>query len=155
MHTKNYQARLFAVFTILLASIAAIYEKSIYVFIFSVALPGYWLFRQYRNDQYEKTISSVLNRVDGVYAGKHYRGASSKIIYTLTPDVSTFGTHRIICHLCLTDNGNWFKLSFIIRMRDLAISDMDVTPLKEDEAKDLLADDGPKYVSIFGQPEIA
>jgi hypothetical protein len=155
MHTTNYKTRLIAVSIILIVSYFAIHEKSIFVFIFLVVLPGYWLFRQYRNDEYEKTIVSVLNRLDGVYAGKHYRGVSSKIVYTLPPDVSTFATHRIISHLCLTDKGSWFKLSFIIRMSDFSISDMDVKPLIEDDAKDLLADDGPKYVSIFGQPEIA
>lgn len=99
-------------------------------------------------------VATVLNKLHIIIDGAEYIGNKSTEINDFRKiDWHTSGASANIQMLCVTNNGNWFKYEFDCNKSKH--SDVKITPLTINQAKEILGSRPDIYKQYFTNPETA
>lgn len=111
-----------------------------------------WALSETQRKNAEEAIESTFLNLNVICEGRQYLGGNSQVVDTI---MQRSGFDRRVKQLCLTNNGNWFGLSFNILNGSSVATDVKISAFDTTEAKEWLAKSPELYQKHFGVPEIA
>jgi hypothetical protein len=106
-----------------------------------------------RDSHHRTSLSKALSKVNTVIDGKRYVGCEAIAVRTLNTYADKHnGLTLWASHLCRTQSGDWFVLSFGVNDKKVVLTDSFIFAIHEDEARIFLETNPELYRLYFAAP---